>query len=197
MRQNEIITYNLSNPPSIVETDGVIDYVTPDKYKKQIRQRTHDARKSLPKSPGLQTCIVNRLMKKYINSPKTRPVAFQIVQRHTFREVIERQRNHKLQRLVFEIHKFKIRKDKIKLRDRVIELLKFYSIRQAAKKLGMHYTTLQRWLKIKNYSGERAVTETNMQSVLEFYQNSRISLQLPNKRYANNYYLHSPLVSSI
>ena len=73
MRRKEIIQNLVSNPPSNVENiSSVVDYKTPQKYKKQIRQRTHDLSKSLPRSPGLQTAVIGRMIKKYLSSPRTR-----------------------------------------------------------------------------------------------------------------------------
>ena len=51
--------------------DKDTEYVTPDKYKRQIRQRTFDVTQKLPNSPGLKTAIISRCVKKLIKSPST------------------------------------------------------------------------------------------------------------------------------
>ena len=45
------------------------DYKTPQKYKKQIRQRTHDLSKSLPRSPGLQTAVIGPIPTCFWEAP--------------------------------------------------------------------------------------------------------------------------------
>ena len=52
--------------------DKDTEYVTPDKYKRQIRQRTFDVTQKLPNSPGLKTAIISGCVKKLIKSPSTR-----------------------------------------------------------------------------------------------------------------------------
>ena len=182
----------LSSPPSIVETDSsVFDYHTPERYKKQIRQRTHELRKWLPKSPGLQTAVMCRMMKKYF--PNTLVAPSQFVQHYASREAKQSQQTKKLHSIVFQIHKFKIKKDFVRLKKCVLVLLRHCSIRDAAKRLQIHYTTLLRWSTIKEGNSVRKVSQLNVQNVLKFYKNSRISMQLPYKRYAKYYYLRSPL----
>ena len=51
--------------------DKNTEYVTPDKYKRQIRQRTFYVTQKLPNSPGLKTAIISRCVKKLIKSAST------------------------------------------------------------------------------------------------------------------------------
>ena len=165
----------LSSPPSIVETNSsVFDYHMPERYKKQIRQRTHEARKGLPNSPGLQTAVMCRLIKKYF--PNTLVAPSQYVQHYASREAKQSQETKKLHSIVFQIHKFKIKKDFVRLKKCVLVLLRHCSIRDAAKRLQIHYTTLLRWSTIKEGNSVRKVSKLNVQNVLKFYKNSRISM---------------------
>ena len=196
MRRKEIIQNLVSNPPSNVENiSSVVDYKTPQKYKKQIRQRTHDLSKSLPRSPGLQTAVIGRMIKKYLSSPRTRITIGNVLQHYApvSREVKPSRPNRKIQSIVFQIHKFRIKKDKKRLKECLLEMLKHCSIRDAAKRLQIHYTTLQRWMTFKESTSVRKVSDLNVENVRKFFTNSRISLQLPYKRYAKYYYLRSPL----
>ena len=59
--------------------DKDTEYVTPDKYKRQIRQRTFDVTQNLPNSPGLKTAVFSRYVKKLIKSPSTHLKMTQVI----------------------------------------------------------------------------------------------------------------------
>lgn len=193
-RQRELVKAKI-NPPSIVKcVSGCGDYITPEKYKKQIRQRTHECSQLLPKSPGLKGAVVNRLVKKLKNCPSTQPVMKQIVNRYSSpcRASKPLKKSDAIQKIVMKIRKHRTNKDKIRLNNCVNELLQISSIRGAAKRLHIPYTTLHRLIKIQEKSVRR-VSDLDVQNVRKFYKNSRISMQLPYKKYAKFYYLRSPL----
>ena len=57
-------------------------YETPEKFKKQIRQRTYDCNHSFPESKELKCAIVNRVVGKMFNSPSTHTTMNQIMCRY-------------------------------------------------------------------------------------------------------------------
>ena len=64
------------------------DYLTPDKYKKQIRQRTFDVAQKLPNSPGLKTAVISRCVKKLIRSPSTHLEMTRVINRYSSQTVV-------------------------------------------------------------------------------------------------------------
>ena len=55
---SKILGQNSSSSHDVVVSqfeEDLAEYVTPDKYKSQIRQRTYDVSQKLPNSPGLKT----------------------------------------------------------------------------------------------------------------------------------------------
>ena len=66
------------------------------------------------------------------------------------------------------------------------------SIRQAAKRRDIHYSSLHRMMTVHDRS-MRHVTDEHREKVHTFYSSMSISLQLPYKKYAKFYYLRTPL----
>ena len=57
-------------------------YETPEKFKKQIRQRTSDCSRSFPESKELKCAIVNRVVGNMFKSPSTHKTMNQIMSRY-------------------------------------------------------------------------------------------------------------------
>lgn len=169
------------------------EYVTPYKYKKQIRQRTFDLARKLPNSPGLKTAVVSRCVKKLINSPSTRLEMTRVIKRYSSHTLLGRFKdNEALQQIVLRIRKYKANKNVSRLNACVNDLKQMTSIRQAAKRLNIHYSSLHRMMTVRDRSMRR-VTDLNRKNVRTFYSSMSISLQLPYKKYAKFYYLRTPL----
>ena len=66
------------------------EYLTPDKYKRQIRQRTFYVTQKLPNSPGLKTAVISRCVKKLIKSPSTYLEMTQVINRYSSQNVLSR-----------------------------------------------------------------------------------------------------------
>ena len=91
--------------------DEDTEYVTPDKYKRQIRQRTFDVTQKLPNSPGLKTAIVSRCMKKLIKLPSTHLEMTQVINHYSSQTVVSRFKdNQTLQQIVLRIRKYEANK---------------------------------------------------------------------------------------
>ena len=171
--------------------EDLAEYVTPDKYKSQIRQRTYDVSQKLPNSPGLKTAVISRCVKKLIRSPSTRLEMTWVMNRYC--SVVAKFKDNKvLQQIVLKIRKYKANKNIDHLTRCVNELKQMTSIRQAAKRLDIHYSSLHRMLTVREHS-RRRVTDEQRQNVLKFYSSTSISLQLPYKKYNKFYYLRTPL----
>ena len=168
------------------------DYVTPDKYKRQIRQRTYDVTQKLPNSPGLKTAVISRCVKKLIRSPSTHLEMTQLINRYSQTVVSRFKDNKVLQQIVMRIRKYKANKNIDHLTTCVNELKQMTSIRQAAKRLNMHYSNLHRMMTVRDRSIRR-ITAEQREKVFSFYSSARISLQLPYKKYSKFYYLRTPL----
>ena len=115
-KQKEILKTKILHPPSNVEHHLGCDYVTPEKYRKGIRQHTHDSSKFLPKSPGLKAAVVSRLVKKNLESPRTRDSTLQIINRYASDRSRPfpsfRKKKKILLSTVEKMHKLRCKKDK-------------------------------------------------------------------------------------
>ena len=62
---------NISNSEDVEYSEGndLVPYETPLKYKPQIRQRTHDLKRNLPKAKELQVAVVGHVVGKLLRSP--------------------------------------------------------------------------------------------------------------------------------
>ena len=134
-------------------------------------------------------------MRKLIKSPTTGVAMNQILNRYSYcRSSQKGGKDKRLQQIVLKIRKHKTKKDTNSLKACVEQLKKIASVRETAKKLGMHYSGLHRLLTVRDRSAcLRHVTEKHKETVRNFYSSSSISLQLPYKKYAKFYYLRTPL----
>ena len=103
---------------------------------------------------------------------------------------IEDQRT--LQNLVLQLRKFKSQKNFEKHQATANKLSQKYSIRGACKRLKMQYSQLYRLL---HFSGKhaRALPMELKKRVIQFYSSTKISLQLPFRKYSKFFYLRTPL----
>ena len=88
MRRNEqkprVTLYPMSlSQPSHTEIDENYSYKTPEKFLKQIRQRTYDCNQNLPESKELKCAVVNLVVGKMMKSPSTSRTMSQIIKRHS------------------------------------------------------------------------------------------------------------------
>ena len=147
---SKILGQNSSSSHDVVVSqfeEDLAEYVTPDKYKSQIRQRTYDVSQKLPNSPGLKTAVISRCVKKLIRSPSTHLEMTRVMNRYC--SVVAKFKDNKaLQQIVLKIRKYKANKNIDRLTRCVNELKQMTSIRQAAKRLDIHYSSLHRMLTV-------------------------------------------------
>ena len=167
-------------------------YETPEKFKKQIRQRTYDCNRSFPESKELKCAIVNRVVGKMFNSPSTHMTMNQIMCRYIpIQENRDRNDSHLVHSLV-KIQKYGTARKNVKFLESVSQLKKTYSIRAAARKLNMQYSHLHHLLKCRQKHG-RALSKTAKENVIKSYSSTNMSMQLPFKKYSKFYYLRTSL----
>ena len=179
---------------SISDVEDLTAYETPEKFKKQIRQRTSDCNRSFPESKDLKCAIVNRVVGKMFNSPSTNTTMNQIMSRYMPSEV-NRDRNHShLVHSLIKIQKYRnARKNKDKeLLESVKQLKKNYSLRAAARKLNMQFSHFYRLLQCRT-KHRRSVSQTAKDNVIQSYSSNKMSMQLPFKKYSKFYYLRTSL----
>ena len=164
--------------------------VTPDEYRKKIRQRVFKCNSKLPKHGRYKCFVLGRMVKRVINSPSTGDTMKKVLDKH-HSSSHDRDASH-LQGILRRIIRYKTKKDNVRLNRAVAELKRKSSLRGAAKKLNMYYSTLQRLISIRGGS-ERSVSEGDKRKVFEFYSSTPVSLQLPFKKYSRYYYLRSSL----
>ena len=183
---------NISNPEDVEYSEGndLVPYETPLKYKPQIRQRTHDLKRNLPKAKELQVAVVGRVVGKLLRSPSTSMTMRRIMQRHS-QEVYKRNDSHLVTSLI-RITKYKTSNNMPKFIESVDRLRETSTIRSAARQLNMHYNQLHRLLMARKQNS-RALTEKCKEDVIKRYTSQQISLQLPFKKYAKFYYLRTSL----
>ena len=185
---SKFITKSISH----IEDCSLTAYETPERFKKQIRQRTSDCNRSFPESKDLKCAIVNRVVGKMFNSPSTNTTMNQIMSRYMPREV-NRDHNHShLVHSLIKIQKYRTVRKNDKLIESVAQLKKFYSIRSAARKLNMQYSHLHRLLKCRQ-KHSRALSQTAKDNVIKSYSSNKMSMQLPFKKYSKFYYLRTSL----
>ena len=168
------------------------EYVTPEKFKKQIRQRTSEFNRTFPQCRELKCAIVNRVVGKLIKSPSTSRTMNSIMSRYIKVQPKRDNNDTRLVHTLMKIQKFRTCKNNTKLAESVNQLKETYSIRSAAKKLNMHYSELHRLLKSRKEHG-RSLSSAAKNNVIKSYSSSSISLQLPFKKYAKFYYLRTSL----
>ena len=173
--------------------DKDTEYVTPDKHKRQIRQRTFDVTQKLPNLPGLKTAVISRCVKKLIKSPSTRLKMTQVINCYSSQTVVSWFKdNQVLQQIILRIWKYKAYKNIDCLTTCINELKQITSTWQAAKRLGIRYSGLHRMMTVCDQSMRR-MTDEHREKVHTFYSSMSISLQLRYKKYAKFYYLQTPL----
>ena len=177
---------------SRIECSPSDSYQTPDKFKKQIRQRSSEYNRQLPESRELKCAIVNRVVGKMLKSPSTAKTMTSIMSRYMKVTPKRDGNDSSLVHTLMKIQKYKTSRNNTKLAESVNQLKETYSIRAAAKKLNMHYSELYRLLKCRKEHG-RSLSTAAKQNVINAYSGSNISLQLPFKKYAKFYYLRTSL----
>ena len=86
---SKILAQNFSSSHvKMFPLDRDTEYVTADKYKWQIRQRTSDVTQKLPNSPGLKTAVISRCVKKLIKSPSTHLKMTRVINRYSSKTVV-------------------------------------------------------------------------------------------------------------
>jgi hypothetical protein len=100
---------------------------------------------------------------------------------------------HDLHQHFRHIHKCKISKKYSQLQHHVAKLKATYSIRQAAKKLGMTYSELHRYSSVLSKANEKSVMKSDLLAVEQFLNKSNVSQPIPYKKYANKRYLRQSL----
>ena len=167
-------------------------YKTPEKFLKQIRQRTFDCNSNLPDSKELKCAVLNRVVGKMMKSPSTSGTMSQIMKRHCSFASMD-SNDSDLVHSVLKIQKYKTSKNILKAVECVALLKKKYSIRNAARKLNMQYSHLYRLLSISQKPHARSRTKLSKANIVKFYKSNKISMQLPFKRYSKFYYLCTSL----
>lgn len=169
-------------------------YLTPDKYKGSVRQRAHELSKKLPKSPTFKTVLVARMIKKMLKSPSTSSSMCRIIDIcHSEKgDHMAMQDQRMLNSFILQLRKAKTQKKFDKVQEIKSKLIQRYTIRGACRRLRMHYSQLYRLLSCAKRHG-RALPMELKDRVIEFYTSSKISLQLPFKKYSRYFYLRTPL----
>ena len=191
--QNKIaqnITNTIKSPVLLESSLDGCTIGTPPVYKKRIRQRVHTCKRQLPKEAKYRCHVLGRMVKKALLCEETRRTMTGILNK--IHKTVPNRDNKALQTIYRRIIKYKTSKNYLLWSHFVKELKKRSSIREAAKKLNISYTTLQRLI-TKRDRGDRKITQEDKSRVIEFYSSSQISLQLPHKKYAKYHYLRSSL----
>ena len=106
--------------------DKTDTYKTPEKFLKQIRQRTYDCNQNLPKSKELK-CAVLSCVGKLMKSPSTSGTMSQIIKRHSTFTSLD-SNDSELVHSVLKIQKYKTSKNIVKAVECVTLLKQKYSI---------------------------------------------------------------------
>lgn len=169
-------------------------YLTPHKYTASVRQRAHELSKKLPKSPTFKTVLVARIIKKMLRSPTTNSSMCRIIDlvhaEKTNQLAMQDQRT--LQSFVLKLRKYRTQKKFDKVQEIKSQIIQRYTIRGASRRLHMHFSQLYRLLSCAKLH-RRALPMELKERVLQFYSSSKISLQLPFKKYSRYFYLRTPL----
>ena len=167
-------------------------YKTPEKFLKQISQRTFDCNSKLPDSKELKCAVLNHVVGKMMKSPSTSGTMSQIMKRHCSFASMD-SNDSDLVHSVLKIQKYKTSKNILKAVECVGLLKNKYSIQNAARKLNMQYSHLHRLLSISQKPHARSLTKSSKANIVKFYKSNKISMQLPFKRYSKFYYLRTSL----
>ena len=136
------VSHSKFNTKSLSHIDDTVNgsltaYETPEKFKKQIRQRTSDCSRSFPESKELKCAIVNRVVGNMFKSPSTHKTMNQIMSRYMPIQANRDCNDSHLVHSLMKIQKYRTTRNNVKLLENVSELKKTYSIRAAARKLNM------------------------------------------------------------
>ena len=173
-------------------SDKSYTYKTPEKFLKQIRQRTYDCNQNLPESKELKCAVLSRVVGKMMKSPSTSGTMSQIIKRHSTFTSID-SNDSDLVHSVLKIQKYKTSKNILKAVECVTLLKQKYSIRSAARKLKMQYSHVHRLLSISHKAHARSLSNSSKANIVKCYKSNKISMQLPFKRYSKFYYLRTSL----
>ena len=137
-------------------------YTTPQKFGKQIWQRTYESKRNFPKSKAMQCAIINHQICQRLNSPTTQNTVSQIIDRYSSQILTKRNSNDSqksatqhenkvsnLVKSVMKIQKYKWTKNMPKFNEYVKQLKEKYSVRDAVRTLKMHYSQLHSLLSCK------------------------------------------------
>ena len=97
-------------------------YETPEKFKKQIRQRTSDCSRSFPESKELKCAIVNRVVGNMFKSPSTHKTMNQIMSRYMPIQANRDCNDSHLVHSLMKIQKYRTTRNNVKLLENVSEL---------------------------------------------------------------------------
>ena len=103
------------------------NYKTPEKFLKQIRQRTYDCNRKLPQSKDLKCAVLSRVVGQMMKSPSTSGTMSQIIKRHSTSTCLD-SHDSELIRSVLKIQKYKTTKNITKAAECVKLLKQKYSI---------------------------------------------------------------------
>ena len=137
-------------------------YKTPQKFGKQIRQRTYECNRNFPKSKAMQCAIINHQICQRLNSPTSQNTMSQIIDRYSSRILTKCDINNSqisatlyenkvsnLVKSVMKIQKYKLMKNIPKFNEYVKQLKEKYSVCDTARTLKMHYSQLHSLLSCK------------------------------------------------
>ena len=139
-----------------------VPYKTPQKFGKQIRQRTYECNRNFPKSKAMQYAIINHQICQRLNSPTTENTMSQIIDHYSSRILKKHDSNDSqksatqyenkvsnLVKSVMKIQKYKWMKNMPKFNEYVKQLKEKYSVCDAARTLKMYYSQLHSLLSCK------------------------------------------------
>ena len=164
-------------------------YKTPQKFGKQIWQRTYECNKNFPKSKKMQCAIINCQICQQLNLPSTQNTMSQILDRYHSQTLTKHECNNsqqkvsKLVKSVMKIQKYKWSKNMSKFNECVKQLKVKYSVRDAARTIKMHYSQLHSLLSSKKKPHGQALSQCAKKNVIKCYLGKKISQQLPYKRF--------------
>ena len=133
MNKSQELHYTLRHyhNPHTPKIDKNYSYKTPEKFLKQIRQRTHDCNQNLPESKELKCAVVNHVVGKMMKSPSMSRTMSQIIKQHSTFTSLD-SNDSDLVHSVLKIQKYKTSRNILKPVECVRLLKQKYSIRSAA-----------------------------------------------------------------
>ena len=148
---------NTPEPLNDLSNDG---FATPKCYKSQIRQHTHDVCKQLHKySPHLRMAVVSCVVKKLMKHPDTKSKLGSSLSQQTFCPQFTSISKCYLEQTILKIKKYRAKHNLTKLDAAVQQLKQRYSIRSAAKQIGLNYSQVHKLLSFKTNSTRQVTIE--------------------------------------